>query len=217
MALKKIISYSIWGNNPKYLDGALANIANQKEFYPDWKCRFYIHKDVPPYFIDFLEDKDVEIVIKNGDLGSGMNRPGMFWRFEVLKDPEVEKFIIRDADSRLTWREKVCVKDWEASKKSFHIIRDHPYHRTRIMGGMWGANRTAMNKIPYDELISKFEGLEYQNTVGSDQEFLARMIYPIIKDDVCIHDDYHFYPDETPRKIPHIKGRDEFIGKPIEI
>ncbi len=216
--MKKIISYSIWGDDPMYLEGALQNIDNRNKIYPGWICRFYIHENVPVYFFDFLKDKkDVEIVGKSGLLGAGMDRPGMFWRFEVLKDPDVEKFIIRDADSRLTLREKVCVKDWEKSGKSFHIIRDHPYHSTRIMGGMWGATREAMDKINYDDLLVEFEKMEYKNMVGSDQEFLARLVYPIIKDNVCIHDDYHFYKDETPRKIPHIKVKDEFIGKPIEV
>jgi len=217
MALKKIISYSIWGDDPKYLDGALANIRNQQEFYPGWICRFYIHDEVPKYFWSLLKDKNIEIVTKSGNLGSGMDRPGMFWRFEVLKDPEVERFIVRDTDSRMGIREKICVKDWIASKKNFHIIRDHQYHSTRIMGGMWGATKSIIDRLDYDDLINQFSKLEYNNVYATDQEFLARMVYPLIKGDACIHDDYHFYKDETPRGIPHIKVKDDFIGKPIDV
>ena len=38
-----------------------------------------------------------------------------------------------------------------------------------------------------------------------------------IKDNVCIHDDYHFYADESVRKIPHLKFNNEFIGQPVNV
>ena len=39
--MKKIISFSLWGNSPKYLIGALKNADLAKEFYRDWECHFY--------------------------------------------------------------------------------------------------------------------------------------------------------------------------------
>ena len=44
--MKKIISFALWGDNPKYTTGAIKNANISKEFYPDWISRFYIHKDV---------------------------------------------------------------------------------------------------------------------------------------------------------------------------
>jgi len=38
--MKKVISYSIWGDNPKYATGAI-------KIYPDWICRFYVGQSVP--------------------------------------------------------------------------------------------------------------------------------------------------------------------------
>ena len=35
MADKKIISFSLWGDRPKYVQGALENLALQKIHYPD--------------------------------------------------------------------------------------------------------------------------------------------------------------------------------------
>ncbi len=214
--MKKIISFSLWGDNPKYTTGAVENIKLQKKYYPGWVCRFYIHDSVPSHIYDRLKNDGAELVEKTGDLGSKMDQPGMFWRFEVLKDKDVERFIIRDADSRLSQREINCVNDWIESKKSFHIIRDHQQHGTKIMGGMWGAAKDFINMIDYDDLIKQFSILDYKNMYATDQEFLARMIYPLLKDDVLIHDDWDRYEEGT-RKIPHIRNNNEYIGQPIEL
>ena len=216
--MKKIISFSLWGDDLKYIRGAHENLKLQKQFYNDWICRFYVHETVPLGIIDILKKEGAEVVHKTGDLGENMNRPGMFWRFEVIKDPEVERFIIRDVDSCLGQRGKNAVIDWIRSGKNFHIIRDHIYHTTRIMGGMWGATRKIAEKIDYDNLLEKFNKIEQKSIYGTDQDFLAQFIYPIIKDDCLIHDPFHFYKEETVRFIPHIRiNGDDFIGKPEEI
>ena len=93
----KIISFSLWGDNPKYLIGALDNIRLQKIFYPSWKCRFYVHNSVPDKFVDNIIKDGGEVIKKSGDLGIAMDKPGMFWRFEVIKDENIERFIVRDA------------------------------------------------------------------------------------------------------------------------
>lgn len=215
--MKKIISYSLWGDNPKYIQGALENIKGQKEFYPDWICRFYTHMAIPEDFISELKKEGAEVIIRNDiPFLEHMNAPGMFWRFEVLKDPDVEKFMIRDADGRLTQREKNCVTDWEKSSSSFHIIRDNLYHATKIMGGMWGATKEFADNINYDELLNLFHTSSYKNIYATDQEFLAHMIYPLVKDTACIHDDWDRY-GEGARKVPHFRIGKEYIGEPIEI
>jgi hypothetical protein len=214
--MKKVISYSLWGDNIKYLKGAGENIIGQYHFYPNWICRFYVHDSVPKDTISFLEDMGTEVVQKSGDLGKGMNKPGMFWRFEILKDPEVERFIIRDADSRLTQREKNCVMDWERSGKNFHIIRDNAMHNTKIMGGMWGATREFAKTIDYDNLLNEFKKIEQKSIYGADQDFLAQFIYPLLKNDVIIHDDWDRYK-ENAKKIPHLRINNEYIGMPFEL
>ena len=37
---------------------------------------------------------------------------GMFWRFLVADDPSVDRFIVRDSDSRLNARDAFAVVDW---------------------------------------------------------------------------------------------------------
>ena len=49
--MKKIISFSLWGDNTRYLFGAIQNIELAKIYYPDWICRFYINEFVCPKII----------------------------------------------------------------------------------------------------------------------------------------------------------------------
>jgi hypothetical protein len=83
---------------------------------------------------------------------------GMFYRFLVADDTSVDRYIIRDVDSRLNARDRsnwlsimlagssVClilllfvmvrlaVEEWIQSKKSIHILRDHINHCNTING-----------------------------------------------------------------------------------
>ena len=217
--MKNIISFSLWGDSPKYLIGAVENIKLQKQLFPDWKCRFYCHSYVELVWINILYKEGAEVVLKDEDpVIKRMDAPGMFWRFEVLNDKTIDRCIVRDTDGRLSQREKNCIKDWEKSGCEFHIIRDHVKHGTRIMGGMWGATRHFIERIDYVDLLKQFSCLSYNNIYATDQEFLARMIYPLVKETACIHDDHGHYRDEkNVRKIPHLREGSHFIGEPISV
>ena len=89
------------------------------------------------------------------DRGGGRRLAGMMWRFMVIDDPDVDVFIVRDADSRLTPRDAAVVADWLGQKPEtsaiLHCIRDHPAHSdSYINGGLWGARRS--------ELYARFNG-----------------------------------------------------------
>ena len=63
----------------------------------------------------------------------------MLWRFFPTLDPNVDLIMSRDLDSRFTAREAAAVREWLASNKTLHAMRDHPYHGVPIMGGGWGS------------------------------------------------------------------------------
>ena len=42
----------------------------------------------------------------------------------------------RDSDSRIIPREEDAVREWLASDRVFHIMRDHPWQCTSILGGI---------------------------------------------------------------------------------
>jgi hypothetical protein len=220
--MKKIISFSLWGDNPKYLVGALENIKTQKEFFINWKCRFYVHASVNSSWIDKLYKEEAEVILINENIddeeayATNKIHKGWFWRFEVLSDNTIDYVIVRDADSRLTLRDLNCVRDWIASKKEFHIIRDHVMHGVPICAGMWGATKNFISRIDYKSIRDGFNLQHNPKYGGYDQFFLARCIYPLVKYTACIHDDWDRYR-EGARKIPHFRVNNEFIGEPYEI
>lgn len=230
--MKKIISYSLWGETPIYIKGAIANARDAATYYPDWIPRFYIHNKVSYEIISEIEDLGAETIImdlniKTENYSKQEINPGWFWRFEILKDPEVERFIVRDTDSRLSNRERNCVKDWEKSGKDVHIIRDHPHHGVRMLAGTWGATRNFSETINYPELVNKFVKENPKNNAqhgGYDQFFLSTIIYPLAKKSLCVHDSNPTlrFSDESQkiRPFPALTlnyPTSNFIGQPVEV
>jgi len=196
----KLITFSLWGQDPKYLHGSLKNAELAKTIYPDWICRFYTAASVPSPVINNLKSMDnVEVVQKNsfGDWKS------MFWRFEPASEPNVEVMISRDLDSRLGEREKAAVDSWLESDKGFHIMRDHPWHKFPVLGGMWGIKRGTLPNMK--ELIDQFA---QEDEYGTDYKFFAQIIMPLINDNVMVHDEFFSgQPFPKPRKDY------EFVGE----
>lgn len=196
----KVISYSLWGSNPKYTVGAIRNAELAKIIYPDWKCKFFVASSVPKDIVDQLSLFDnviVEYKLNPGDWGS------MFWRFDTSYDQSINISIFRDTDSRLSWREKYAVDQWLISDKTFHIMRDHPHHGFPILGGMWGYKNNA--QYPMKELLTSFD---VQNKYGTDYEFFIQKLYPIIGNDKVTHDPFF-------ERIPFPTARidKQFVGE----
>lgn len=183
--MKKIITFSLWGNSYRYLGGAIQNVELAKIIYPDWICRFYIGKSTNSDFIEILSKYDNVEIIRMEEEG---NWSAMTWRFFACSDTDVDIMISRDADSRLTYREKISVDEWINSTKGFHIIRDNPNHNTLILGGMWGCKKDTITNMK--ELISSYNP---ENFWQSDQIFLRKIIYPLIKNNVMVHDEFLNY------------------------
>ena len=196
----KIISFSLWGDNPKYTIGAIKNAELAQDIYPEWICRFYLGNDVPVDISEALLKEGAEVV-PMGD--SGWN--GMFWRFFAANGDDI--MISRDTDSRLGTREKAAVDEWLASDKDFHIMRDHPYHRTEILGGMWGVRNGLLENI--DRMILDYNADDFDNKYQVDQNFLREVIYPIVKDNSMIHDEFF---EKKPFPTQRINSQD-FVGQ----
>ncbi len=183
--MKRVISFSLWGDNPTYNIGAIKNAEQAIDFYPEFECWFYIHENVPKETIDILKSmSNTKIVIKRGDLNK--IKP-MMWRFEAIDDPDVEVMLSRDTDTRFTLREQLAVNEWLNSNNVFHIMRDHPHHNFCILGGMFGTKK--IKQIPNWSAI-----MDTLNQIGHrdyDQTFLRDVIYPIVKNNSTIHASFH--------------------------
>lgn len=186
---KKVISFSLWGNNKNYTIGAIKNAKLATYFYPEYECWFYVHKEtVPNEIIIELEKLDnIKIIYKTGDLTK--NKP-MTWRFESIDNPEVEINLSRDTDTRITLREVLAVNEWLKSDKIFHIMRDHPDHCYKILGGMFGT-KNIKNITSWKYLIN--ENINQISDRMYDQDFLRDIIYPEIVNNSFIHATFNKY------------------------
>ena len=132
----KLITFSLFGDNPLYCIGAVENARLAKEIYPDWTARFYVAQDVPSMYLDAIDEYGGDIVhCEKKNSYDGLN-----WRFKPLNEPDVEFWISRDADSRLSWRERNAVDEWLVSGKTAHLMRDSVNHVYTMMAGMFGIN-----------------------------------------------------------------------------
>lgn len=205
----KVISYSLWGSNPTYTVGAIRNAEIAKELFPDWKCIFYCFSTVPSDIIEKLKSfSNVEIRMSHA---AGDNR-GAFDRFLPSMDFDVDYYMCRDTDSRLSLREKYAVEAWLDSDKDFHIMRDHPYHGALIMGGMWGVKGNKLHGL--QQAIEKFNASTIK---GQDQQFLASWLYPKINNGTlsCIVHDPFFEKKPFPNNCKRGKENNGiyFIGQ----
>tara|TARA_R110002167_G_scaffold366296_1_gene594548 strand:+ start:1765 stop:2430 length:666 start_codon:yes stop_codon:yes gene_type:complete len=201
--MKKIISFSLWGSDPKYCIGAIRNAELALKHYPDWICRFHIGQSTPPEIIEDLRNRtNTEIVLKS-DGGIGI---GTLWRFLDASDLSADVMISRDADSRLNGREAAAVSEWLQTDKSFHIMRDHPYHKTEILGGMWGVKNPFLGDMKH--LISRYVMGDFWEI---DQDFLREVIYPIIENNSLVHDEF-FEKKPFPTKREGLN----YVGKPFD-
>ena len=195
----KVISFSLWGDNPTYTVGAIKNAELAETIYPDWQCWFFVGASVPADVVFNLEQRDNCTVIKREEVGDWS---GMFWRFLPASNPLVEVMISRDCDSRLNRREKEAVDAWLESDKSFHIMRDHPYHTTEILGGMWGVKHPKLENL--NLLMAAYEKCEFWQV---DQNFLKEVVYDKVREDSLVHDEFF-----ENRPFPSKREGTEFVG-----
>ena len=186
--MKKVITFSLWGNNKTYNIGAIRNANDAKIMYPDFECWFYIHKDtVPQETIDNLKClSNTKIIFKSGDIYNENCKPRM-WRFEAIDETDVEIMMPRDTDTRILEREKLAVDNWINSGKIFHIMRDHPHHKFSILAGMFGTRK--IPQIP--SWIKNINLYQKYNDRMYDQDFLRDCIYPLIVNNSVIHASFY--------------------------
>ena len=196
----KIIAFSLWGDNPKYTVGAIKNADIAEELFPDWTCRFYIGKSVPEDILNQLREKNNTQIVQMDEDGDWS---GMFWRFHPCSEDDVDVVLSRDTDSRLTQREKDAIDEWLESDKGFHIMRDHPWHGTQILGGMWGCKKGTLT-----EMSSLIDSIQKGDFWQLDQIFLRDYIYPLVKDKAFVHDDFF-----EKKPFPTKRNNLEFIGE----
>jgi hypothetical protein len=203
--MKNVVAFSLWGDHPMYWVGAVRNIELVNKFYPGFTSRFYIDKTSKQSLIDTIVGDNVEVVL----VDSKAAFHGMFWRFWAAEDKDVNIFLSRDCDSRISQREASAVNEWLQSNKDFHIMRDHPYHTVPILGGMWGSRNGLMRRL---QITKQIDNWNVFGVKGNDQDFLGQIIYPSVISTSMEHAEFGLRYGGEIRNFPTRRRNYEFVG-----
>lgn len=209
----RVISFSLYGNNPIYTIGCIKNAQLRKVIFNDWEMWVYHNDTVPKSILEELADLGVKLINTNEVNGYF----GSLWRFRPIIDVNIEYFISRDCDSRISLRDEIGVNEWIESGKSFHILREHPIgHGWPINAGMWGAKG---GSIPnFFELMGTYlQNNPRQFDKSIDQCFLRDIIHPIAVKDLFLHDEFFNY-EGIGTHIKRDRSIDDFafIGESVD-
>ena len=185
--MRKVISYSLWGDNKLYNYGIYENALLLNQIFPEWYMVVYYTKTALIKVIEEIKKiKNVECILVDIP-----NHPrNSMLRFLTGFDKKNDVIIFRDADSRLIQRDANAVKEWlDNTNKNIHIIRDKETHK-KICAGLWGIrNHVLCNKYMIDKYYEYFNQIDSKWTI--DEKFLNQIIYPKLINDSTIHAEFN--------------------------
>jgi hypothetical protein len=205
---EKIIAFSLWGSNPRYLRGALHNQIRASLLYPAFRSRFYVDSSVPADLLEALDAEGAEIVMEEGEPSQ---RRRLTRRFLVADDKNVAVYLVRDADSLVNAREAAAVREWLDSGKPIHAMRDWWTHTDPILAGMWGGLGGVLPAL--EPLIESYKSGVLE-TPNWDQWFLRDRVWPSVYKQALVHDRLfgtegsHPFPGSEPLGNLHV-GQNE--------
>jgi hypothetical protein len=181
---ENIIAYCLWGGDHRYLMPLLENARIQPHLFPGWTMRLYHDDTVPQDFVVLLVNSGVQFVEKSLPPDVPEHRK-LLWRFDVIADPSVRRFLIRDADSLLSLKEHAAVDAWLQSRYYFHAMRDWFSHTDLLLAGMWGGVGNILP--PTETLMESYTAWRVENS-HVDQDLLSETVWPTIRGHCLIHD-----------------------------
>ena len=179
-----VFSFCLYGpENPKYYTGMLENVYLAGVHFPTWKVYVYYAPDVPQDMRNKLSACSNVVMRPTGILGE----PNMIRRFFAIDEPDVELMMVRDADSRIHWKDRWAIRDF-LSKPEFvaHTVRDHKDHTAKLMGGIWGLRKSAEINVE-EEYTNYKEDKSLGHRLAHDQNFLGDVIYPKVLPRILVH------------------------------
>lgn len=197
---ENVISYSLFGSNPRYCEPAVMNAQMTRDVFKGWTCRVYLDATVPEHVSRRLKDAGADVVFMNED---SKVHP-LMWRFLVVDDPRVKRFLLRDADALLSEREYAAVQEWVRSPYYFHLIRDYFTHTELILAGLWGGCTGVLNNMI--ESMQQFAEKNAKSGRFIDQHYLREHVWPTLRQSVLTHDDLFGFHDAKPFP-PHAPNR----------
>lgn len=211
---RNVIAFSLWGDQPRYLRGAVHNALVAPALYPGWQLRYDVDATVPVEIIATLRELGAEVRIEPA--GQPL-RQRLAWRFRVANDAQVGRFLVRDVDAVLNARERRAVQAWEASDAWFHAMRDWWTHTDLLLAGMWGG---VAGVLPDLETRLRSYASPDMETPNIDQWFLRDTVWPWVQAHCLVHDRCFAppgaqpWPEADPAHSTHV-GQCVFTADPM--
>lgn len=209
--MKGIVSFSLFGDDPDdiYRGGALKNalLYSSGVYGPtiEMTSRFYVSPQTLGWAKENLSGiprTEIQLVPEEEDFRATL------WRYRALKSC-FDFYLFRDTDSRPILREVEAVKEWLESGRTFHIMRDHPYHNVPIMAGLWGIRATKM--LPYVRTML-MKARHRRSYYQVDQQFLRATIWRMVKSDCVSHVGCEWDYGEETTPFPSARADNHFVG-----
>jgi len=185
-ASRNIISMSLDGDDIDKLYGALRYSQLVPIVFPRWRLRVYASSaalnassshHVLRILVKKLENSGVEVFRVRGLTAERV--PPELWAYLVADDSEVERFVVRNSDTRPSDREAAALDDWLQTNwtvKPLYCIRDHPLHAAQplVPGLVGGVPRLLTNATgsTFRKLVRR-----HKTVVG----FLHETVWPLLK------------------------------------
>jgi len=217
---KRALVFGLYGSKKRYTEGLLRNLATAKDMYANWDVVVYMDSaTVPQDIID--RARAAGAVLK---LSPEYHHASA--RFYAADLPEYDRFVVRDADSRLMLREVAAVADWIRHDWAIlHGMRDTTSHKDPVLGGMWGAKSKLLRekllkktgKSSMQALYKEFIGDE-KEVYGDDQRFLKDVVLPAVGEEAFLsHEAIECHAFKNSRGFPITRGPGwAFIGYGFE-
>jgi len=203
--LKGLVSFTLFGDQPLYVQGALRNAKLWKEGELDVTCAFAVGDSVPESVIEELKSEGALILRMRGMVE---DQTATFWRYAFL-DPlysdGYDYYLSRDVDSRPSFREYYALNEWLKHHLEFHVIRDHPFHGVPILAGLFGVRASLFplihENLPYtipdnfyetvvracNHLTVNYESNDFYQV---DQWWLRLNVHPKLRNKIMAHDEF---------------------------
>jgi hypothetical protein len=216
----KIFSFCIFGDDMKYYFGLRENIRLIREYFPEFHIFIYIGLNRNDDFIDnnisISSDEKIHFIEtgKEGIINT-------MYRFQPILLEDSECVIVRDTDSEINARDRWAIQDFLSDSMptySVQIIRDHYWHKSRMMGGLTAFKQVDIDiKNQFKEILKDLDSnndpikIEY----GFEEKLLSERIYPLIKENALVYSNICIFNGETRREIDFENDGINFCGNVV--
>lgn len=214
--MASVFSFCLYGPEcPKYHGGLLENITLAAVHFPDWRVFVYVGSDTSEAYIQKLRGQ-ANVVLRFTNISGHKNS---IHRFFAIDEDGVDLMMVRDADSRIHWKDRWAIRSFLESGKGAHIIRDHKAHQIHVLAGLWGLRRGVLGERIsdiYSAWIPEWAGSGDKNDpngFGIDQNFLRLKIYDRIINTTHVNYSFNLHSGEHGETFPFEWSNGIYCGR----